>query len=239
MNSKKTIEESKTWFDIPGYEGIYQISKEGRVKSLKRTITTSNNRMLPIKEVIRKSVKCSKGYYSVNLSKKNKASKEKIHKLMAITFLDHNPCGHKIVIDHINNNPSDNRLENIQLIKNRENLSKDKIGSSKFTGVIVSKKGYIYSQINLNGKQYHLGSFKSEDEAYAKYKEALKSFENLGVLPKPKIYSSKYKGICFDKRINKWRSSIKIKGKLIYLGVFTTEELAKEKRDKYITEDSY
>ena len=48
---------------------------------------------------------------------------------------------HKLVVDHINNDPLDNRLENLQLISHRYNLSKDKKGgSSKFTGVSWDKR---------------------------------------------------------------------------------------------------
>ena len=96
---------------------------------------------------------------------------------MAIEFLGHIPDGHKIVCDHKNNIKTDNRLENIQLIPNRENCTKDrKPGSSKYTGVCwyISTNKWV-AKIYLNGKKKHLGYFKSEYKAHLAYQKALSS----------------------------------------------------------------
>jgi ribosomal protein L15E len=72
-----------------------------------------------------------------------------------MAFLNHTPCGYKIVVDHIDNNiKTDNRLENLQLITQRENVSKDiKNTSSKYIGVCWHKKAKKWrSSIQINGK---------------------------------------------------------------------------------------
>lgn len=200
--------------DIPSYEGMYQVSNLGRVKSLKLN-----------GEKILKPVIGRNGYLQVKLCNKEKQKNVKIHQLAAMAFLNHTPCGHKIVVDHKNNDKQDNRLSNLQLISQRENASKDKKGSSKFTGVYWKKEDNKWSsQIIINGKKKYLGLFNSEVEASEYYQAALKSIEE-GTeikIKKPKT-SSKYKGVYWSKNSNKWASSITINGKSKHLGSFNCE----------------
>jgi len=133
---------------------------------------------------------------------------------------------HKIVVDHINGIRSDNRLENLQLITNLENSSKDrKNGSSKYTGVTWSKDNSKWkSTINVNNKNISLGYFTSEEEASEYYQNALKAIENNEeIVIKRQITTSNYKGVCWDKKLKKWRSEISINKERKYIGCFKTE----------------
>ena len=160
--------------DIPEYEGIYQISNLSNVKSLKRIINGSNGRIYKIKENIRKQSIDSTGYLCLTLSK-NGDKIFRIHQLMAITFMNHIPKIDKLVVDHINNNPLDNRLENLQLISQRENSSKDKKnGTSKYIGVCFIKKEKKWgSFITIKGKSKNLGSYINEYDAHLAYQKEL------------------------------------------------------------------
>ena len=104
-----------------------------------------------------------------------KSKKKYLHQLIAETFLNHIPCGHKIVVDHIDNNPKNNRLDNLQLISHRENCSKDKRNkTSKYRGLSIDYKLDKYrSQVCLGGKIYYLGLYNTEEEAYIAYIDAL------------------------------------------------------------------
>ena len=95
---------------------------------------------------------------------------------VSVSFLNHKPCGHKIVVDHINNNKENDKLYNLQLISNRENTVKDiKGGTSKYTGVCWNKRQCKWqSAIQINGKGKHLGYFKSEKKASQAYQNELK-----------------------------------------------------------------
>jgi hypothetical protein len=206
------------WKDIPEYECIYQVSNLGRVKSL------SNNKTR--KEKILKPSKNGSGYYQVVLNKNGKMKTITVHKLVAVTFLNHNPDGMKIVIDHINNVKTDNRLENLQLISARENCSKDKInGSSKYVGVYWNIRDNKWvAQITINNKRKNLGYFANQLLANEAYKNALEMYKNGDLsFMVSKEYSSKYKGVCWNKIANKWKSKITIKGKSIHLGYFSNE----------------
>lgn len=99
----------------------------------------------------------------------------KVHQMVAETFLNHTRCGHKIIVDHIDNNPQNNKLENLQLTTHRNNLTKDKKNkTSKYTGVYQkSNRAGFRSQVMLDGKMYYLGSYKTEEEAYIAYIDAL------------------------------------------------------------------
>lgn len=75
------------WKDIKGYEGLYQISNYGRVKSLDREIIDSLGRKFFRKGKILKQGKNSGGYMQITLSKGNKLSEERINRLVAIHFI--------------------------------------------------------------------------------------------------------------------------------------------------------
>ena len=160
------------WRAIKGYEGLYEVSNLGNVKSLARKDSLGRQ----VKEKILKTPADSYGYYQCGLYLEGKVRKFFIHNLVAITFLGHKPNGNNIVVDHINNVKTDNRLENLQLISHRENLSKDKKGySSKYIGVTWHKSANKWvSHIGIDGRLKYLGLFINELEASRAYQYALK-----------------------------------------------------------------
>jgi hypothetical protein len=169
--------QKEVWKDVPGYEGLYQVSDLGRVKSLSRIIFRRNY-FIKSKDIIMKGTK--KKYHLVTLIKGSEKISRTIHQLVAMAFLNHKPCGHNAVIDHINNNKLDNRLENLQIITQRDNVNKDLIHrSSKHTGVSYHKRDNIWqSRIFFNKKSIHLGNFKTELEASEAYQNKLKEINS-------------------------------------------------------------
>lgn len=171
------------WKDIPGYEGLYQASNLGRIKSLKKEWIAGKNGTRKQQEKIL-SPGITKGYYQLKLHKNKKYKNYRIHQIIAITFLNHITCGMNLVIDHINDNKLDNRVENLQIVTNRFNSHKTQGKySSKYKGVHLHKqcyknKIYIYyqSRIMINGKKKSLGYFKNEYDAHLAYEIALKKF---------------------------------------------------------------
>jgi hypothetical protein len=163
------------WKDVPNYEGMYQVSNLGSVKSLDRIVYEKNGECRLLKGKYKSKTLNNKGYFSVGLSKDSVVRYFTVHKLVAMAFLNHTPCGHKLVVDHIDNKPSNNKLENLQLITHRENLSKDKVGSSKYTGVCWNKNAKKWGcSIRIKGKVNFLGYFDNEYDAYLEYQKKLK-----------------------------------------------------------------
>ena len=174
---KIIIPSSEIWKDIPEFDGYYQISNLGNVKSLSRTILGRGKHDTLLKERLLKFSTSTNGYYQVILQKKGFKKIYKVHSLVAICFLNHTPDGsHNVVIDHINEIKTDNRLENLRLIGHRENVSRSmKNNTSTYVGVSWSKNAKKWiSQITIEGKTKYLGLFDNEEDANKKYLETLK-----------------------------------------------------------------
>lgn len=110
------------------------------------------------------------GYESISCNSK----RIYVHQLVAIAFLNHKPNGMTKVVDHINGNVSDNRVENLRVVSIRENANnRHHSKSSKFVGVNWHKRSKKWqSKIKYQGKQYTLGMFDDEKEAALAYQSA-------------------------------------------------------------------
>ena len=156
--------------DVPNYEGIYQVSNFGNVKSFKWG-----------KEKQKKSTVDSNGYLTICLTDNEKKQRTiKVHVLVAMAFLDYKPNGKlDFVIDHKNGVRTDNRLENLQIVTQRENVQnyhkskKGKIGADWHE---QTKKWR--SRIFINKNIVHLGLFEEEKDALKVYEIANQEIEN-------------------------------------------------------------
>ncbi|MBS6034003.1 MAG: HNH endonuclease [Pantoea sp.] len=81
-------------------------------------------------------------------------------------------------IDHINGDPSDNRIQNLRPSTHQQNMCNRKVrkdNSSGFPGVCAHRStGKWQASIRVNGKRIHLGTYKTPEEAHQKYIEAAK-----------------------------------------------------------------
>ncbi len=168
----------EVWKSIPDYEGIYEVSSLGRVKSLSRTILRKGKYPFKSKEKILKQRIDKYGYCRLNLSNSIQKTVH-VHKIVAMTFLNHKPCGLDLVIDHKNDIKTDNRVENLQIVTQRENAFKTQGNySSKYKGVgFDNSRNKWYSRIYVDGKTKHLGRFESEYYAHLAYQQALKEIQ--------------------------------------------------------------
>ena len=109
------------WKDIKEYEGLYQVSNLGRIKSLDRIIKSgiSNSGYIKINGKILKKKLGKNGYLSIQLWKEGKGKWFMVHRLIAIAFIP-NPQN-KPYIDHINTIRNDNRIENLRWATREEN----------------------------------------------------------------------------------------------------------------------
>ena len=157
------------WKDIPNYEGKYMVSNMGNVKSLNFKNTK--------KEKILNTTIAKCGYHYITLCKEGVTKKKYNHQLAAMAFLNHIPCGLDLVVNHKNFDKLDNRLENLEIVSNRENSNQKHIKSSSiYTGVHWdSRKKKWTSTIYINNKKVFLGLFTDEIKASDMYEKALKN----------------------------------------------------------------
>lgn len=112
--------KTEIWKPIKGYEGLYEISNKGNVRSLDRYVM-NGNRCCLLKGKPRKTYFISTGYLMVDLYKNSQRTHYLIHRLVAEAFIP-NPNVLPF-IDHINTIRTDNRVENLRWCSCKENMN--------------------------------------------------------------------------------------------------------------------
>lgn len=107
------------WLPIPGYEGMYEVSSSGNVRSLSRIVSGSDGRKMKVKGRLLKIRTLGMGYHCVDLWKDNRGSVENVHVLVAAAFIGPRPEG--MVVCHYNDVKTDNRVENLRYGTRSEN----------------------------------------------------------------------------------------------------------------------
>lgn len=102
------------WHAVKGYEGLYEVSNWGHVRSLNYHRTGKTKQLSPGPS--------GKGYLMVILWKNGKGKSFLVHRLTYETFCGPIPKG--LTVDHINGDKTDNRLENLQLLTQGDNARK-------------------------------------------------------------------------------------------------------------------
>lgn len=135
------------WKDIEGYEGLYQVSNLGYVKSLARQIMNHGTTYLSKERILKFGID-SNGYALVVLSKFNKHQSVRVHRLVATAFVYNQ--NHQNIVNHIDGNKLNNVYTNLEWTTSSENNSHAyksglKIAAKK-TGRISPLRKLTYSQ---------------------------------------------------------------------------------------------
>lgn len=159
------------WVDVLGYQGLYKISNCGRIKNQK-----SNKILKPYVM----QIQCKNKKYLIHrirLSKNNKLKAFLVHRLVWVAFNGVIPQGYQI--DHIDNNPQNNRLQNLQLLTASENNKKrfadnknlgKQINKSKRKKIKCINNNIIYESISTAAEKLNLYSQNISKVLHGKYK---------------------------------------------------------------------
>ena len=114
---------NERWIDVPGYEGLYQVSNLGQVVSISRNGTNGG---------VLKFDKNNAGYHQVRLYKGNKSRVFRVHRLVASAFI----YPSEMDVNHKNGIKTDNRLKNLEYVTASQNVrhARKLFGSWSLTG---------------------------------------------------------------------------------------------------------
>lgn len=169
------------WKDIEGYEGLYQVSNLGRVKSLKRE-TWGHNKYYKEERILVQNVRnyCNHSHYGVNLAKDGKYKTHRVHRLVAQAFIP-NPQN-KPEIDHIDTNPLNNRVDNLRWVTRKENMN-NPLTLKHMSGSQKGEKSYWYGKCGkLHPNSKPVKQLTLNDELVKKWDSASQIQKILGFL---------------------------------------------------------
>lgn len=136
------------WKDIVGYEGLYQVSNFGRVKSLRRTTLAANGARRNYPEKILTPFKNKTGYLSIQLYFGHKNVHKLIHRIMAESFI---PNPKKLdQVNHKNGIKNDNSLNNLEWISRRGNA----LHAAYELGIVIGNNRYKKVRCLETNKDY-------------------------------------------------------------------------------------
>lgn len=131
--------EGEKWKEINGYEGLYQVSNLGRIKSLTKTVTCGKGTTI-IEEKILKFRNCD-GYNRVHLMKDKKETNIYVHRLVAQAFIPNN--NNYPIVNHKDEDKTNNKVENLEWCTYKYNVNygtANKRRGEKFKGHEVKKE---------------------------------------------------------------------------------------------------
>lgn len=144
--------DSKKFFPLKRYEGLYEINTKGDIRSIDRMVTTKGHNGTSSytshrKGVLKKSSQNSSGYLQIHLSINGKEYREYVHRLVYDTFIGIKDK--KNDIDHLDHNKLNCSLENLEEVTHEENMRRMR----KFYGIEAkpkekkSRRTYTYDEM--------------------------------------------------------------------------------------------
>lgn len=177
------------WKDVKGFEGRYEVSDLGRVRSVTHIDNMywfSNGSKRTMKGRVLKSTKKDGKYHVVALFV-NKHNQKYVHRLVAAAFISDIPKG--MCINHIDGDIDNNAASNLEIVNYRSNAIHTHQGrkqSSKYVGVYWNKarKKYVAMARAPKGEKKYLGGFDCEVAAHKAYMDYVTSHTEISFTPR-------------------------------------------------------
>lgn len=114
------MKSNEIWKPIKDFEGLYEVSNLGRVKSFDRVVNCGHGKTRVMKGKILKEVKLRDGYFYVRLCKDTISTRKSIHRLVAETYIPN--LDNKKEVNHIDGNKRNNNVSNLEWVTPKENM---------------------------------------------------------------------------------------------------------------------
>ena len=166
-----SMKEQEVWKSVVGFEGYYEVSNLGRVRSMERTIVCSDGKIRKHKGVVLSMIKHNSGYMEVKLFKDGVGTGFLIHRLVAFAFIP-NP-DNKPELDHINTIRTDNRVENLRWVTRKENcgnnITHKRVLDRANSSVVIAKTLATKAKKNSHLAPKRVYQFTLDGEFIAEY----------------------------------------------------------------------
>jgi hypothetical protein len=147
------------WREVPGYEGFYEASNFGRIRSVSRNVRQWRGGVKPVQGRILKQVPGAFGYLAVSLSRQGKVRRFSVHRIIAMTFHGTSPSQKHYAL-HRNDKRTDNRAENLYWGTQKENRrDARKNGLDLFFGSKNNKAKFTEEQVAEIRRQHATGEY--------------------------------------------------------------------------------
>lgn len=159
------IETEEIWRDVEGYEGLYQVSNCGKVKSLDKLVKCYYGSTRLIKGRVLRTRKNKDDYFYLDLSKDGKKRSFYVHRLVWEAFNGKRPEG--MEVNHIDEDKSNNSIENLNLMTPKQNVNWG-TGIERRKKKLINRKDQSKPVLQLDLKGNFLAEYPSQSEAERK-----------------------------------------------------------------------
>lgn len=168
--------KEEIWKDITGYEGLYQISNFGGVKTLKKDVIIGN----AVRHQEERMLKCDpmkKGYLRASLSKNGVIKRVLVHRLVYEHF--NGPIIEGLIINHKDRNKHNNDNDNLELVTYRRNTHHYRESTNRQLPIGVRKmRGKYQARLNVSSKVIYLGVYDTPAKASEIFQSAVIKLNN-------------------------------------------------------------
>lgn len=129
------------WKPVKNYEGLYEVSDQGEVRSVNRVVTSKDGKQMNFKGKVKSQELSKNGYLRVRLSKEGKVKNRFVHRLVAEAFIGNIPDEYEV--NHIDCNPLNNELSNLEIVSHLDNI-RHSYNQGHYYGINHKKVRVVY-----------------------------------------------------------------------------------------------